>query len=104
MRPLLAGLLVFGFAPALAQPPAKGPAEPTEKVSLALNADHSTPIQRLAFTPDGRKLVTVELNAVHLWDVSTGERERTWRLANEVARRRAARDLEELTGPRRSSR
>jgi len=81
MRSSLIGLWVLTLTAAgVAQPPK----EKAPKVSLALNTDHSTPLVALAFSGNGSKFVTVETNDVHLWNVSTGERERTWRLPNEL--------------------
>jgi WD40 repeat protein len=89
MRRLLAGLLAVTLVPAaFGQPPDK----PPDKVSFALNTDHASPLRGLAFTPDGRKLIAVELQDVHLWDVTAGERERTWRLPDELRKVRVSPD------------
>src|SRR5438309_2077505 len=68
----------------------RGPAAPAEvpgKVALALNTGgHATPLVGLAFTPDGRRLISAEHEEVHVWNVATGEQERTWRLPVEIRR------------------
>ena len=89
MRRLLLCLLLLNL-PTLARAqenPEKPPETPPGPVSGALDTGgHTTPIQDLAFTPDGQKLISVELWAVHVWDTATGERERTWRLPTALER------------------
>jgi WD40 repeat protein len=91
MRRGLAALLLLAVAgPLLAQPKDEPPAEkePPDavedlqgKVSLALNTGgHTFPIQRMTFTPDGKRLVTARGLEVRSWDVATGQPQRVWRL------------------------
>ncbi len=85
MRCLL-GCLLVSVSSALALGQASNvPDEPAGKIALALNTGgHTTPIKSFAFTSDGRKLIVAEVQEVHVWDLASGERERTWRLPNEL--------------------
>jgi len=83
MRCLFVAALVLtlpSVAPAQDKnPPGKPPV--LENVRLALDTGgHASPVLDLAFTPDGRKLLTLEDAEVHVWDIASGERERIWRL------------------------
>src|SRR5437773_1407018 len=88
MRCLFLGWMWIGLPTLLAAQDERRPAQPADvagKVALALNTGgHATPIQGLAFTPDGRKLITAEHQEVHVWNVATGAQERTWRLPAEI--------------------
>jgi hypothetical protein len=89
MRRLLPMLLLLGVPTlARAQDRPEKPAEaPPGPVSGFLDTGgHATPVGGLAFTPDGQKLISIELRAVHVWDTVTGERERTWRLPTALDR------------------
>ena len=41
---------------------------------------HTNPPLCLTFSPDGKKLVSIDTWEVHVWKTNSGERERTWRL------------------------
>lgn len=57
----------------------------TTSVHLAVDTGgHAGPVQDMAFTPDGTRLISIEARRVHVWNLTTGERERTWRLPGEL--------------------
>lgn len=83
LRVLLSVLMFSAGLSMVAQEP-KGPKKGGEKkddqVAVALNTGgHTSEVAALAFTPDGKKLVTCETTKVHVWKLPECELERTWR-------------------------
>ncbi len=55
------------------------------RVAVTANTGgHTSAITSMAFTPDGKRLVTCEATKVHVWRIPGGELERTWRLPSGV--------------------
>jgi len=88
-----AGFLATTFAGAVlaAQPkePELGEAPPPELGSIraVLNTGGHTNLPvNLAFSPDGKKLVSIDSFEVHVWNTASGQRERTWRLPTPLHR------------------
>jgi len=58
---------------------------PGASVYLAVDTGgHAGPVLDMAFTPDGNRLVSIEERTVHVWNLASGERERTWRLPGQA--------------------
>src|SRR5262245_9446543 len=90
MRPLLLCLLLLGLpATAHAQERPEKPPEPAAApgpVHGTLDTGgHTTPVLGLAFTPDGKKLISLDHHEVFVWDTLTGARGRVWRLPTALA-------------------
>jgi WD40 repeat protein len=87
MRRLLFGVFLFAcLSPAFGEPPPDQPREVTQgKVAVALDTGaHTTAILALAFTPDGKQLITSQYEDVRVWSVTTGDLERMWRFPTRV--------------------
>lgn len=53
---------------------------------------HAGPVHDMGFTPDGQRLVSIEDKVVHVWNLSSGERERRWRLPSHLEKLAVAPD------------
>jgi WD40 repeat protein len=63
---------------------------------LAILPGHKQPVRDVAFSPDGRRILTASWDVAHLWDVNTGERVATLKGHNLVAG--PADFIDEMTG------